>query len=42
MPPNMAITSGDQNPHRKHGTKMSQLFLRVSLGLNWRDRGGGD
>jgi sulfur-oxidizing protein SoxY len=28
----MAITGGDQNPHLKHGTKMSKLFLRVSLG----------
>jgi hypothetical protein len=32
MPPNMAITSGNQNPHRKHGTETPQLFLRVSQG----------
>jgi uncharacterized protein YecA (UPF0149 family) len=31
MPPNVAITRGDQNPYWKHGIKMSQLFLRVSL-----------
>jgi hypothetical protein len=27
----MAIISEDQNPHRQHGTQMSQSFLRVSL-----------
>jgi insertion element IS1 protein InsB len=31
MPPNVAITRGDQNPYWKHDIKMSQLFLRVSL-----------
>jgi hypothetical protein len=34
MPPNMAITSGNQNPHWKHGIKMSRLFLRVSYDEN--------
>jgi hypothetical protein len=31
MPPNVAITRGDQNPYWKHDIKMSQLFLRVSF-----------
>jgi hypothetical protein len=31
MPPNVAITIGDQNPYWKYDIKRSQLFLRVSL-----------
>jgi hypothetical protein len=28
----LSFSSGDLSPHLKHGTKMSQLFLRVSIG----------